>query len=82
MELFARNRGDIWKISDCNGTRTHNHLVRKQALNPLTNLANLPKPVWLNGWVFAYKLRVCVFESPCNHLERLMADQLTKNSNK
>ena len=26
------------KISDCNGTRTHNHLVRKRTLNHLAKL--------------------------------------------
>ena len=30
-ELFARNRRDIWRLSDSNGTRTYyNYLVRKQ----------------------------------------------------
>ena len=34
-ELLARNRRDIWSLSDCNVTRTHNHLVRKRTLNHL-----------------------------------------------
>ena len=34
-EHLARNRREIWSSSDCNGTRTHNHLVRKQTLNYL-----------------------------------------------
>ena len=25
------------------------------------------RPVWLNGWVFVYKLSGCGFESPCCH---------------
>ena len=29
-ELLARNRCKFWNLSDCNGTRIHNHLVRKQ----------------------------------------------------
>ena len=33
-------------LSDCNWTRTHIHVVSKQTLN---NLANLARPVWLNG---------------------------------
>ena len=45
-ELLARNRRDIWNLSDCNGTRTHNHLVRKPTLNHLAKLASLAK--WLN----------------------------------
>ena len=52
-ELLARNRRDIWNLSDYNGTRTHNHLVRKVW------------PVWLNGWVFVYELGSCGFESRC-----------------
>ena len=31
-ELLAQNRCDIWSLSDCNGIRTHNHLVRKRTL--------------------------------------------------
>ena len=36
----------IQPLSDCNGTRTHNHVVRKRTLNHLAKLAILPK--WLN----------------------------------
>ena len=32
-KIFARNRPDIWNLSDCNGIRTHNHLVYKRTLN-------------------------------------------------
>ena len=32
-ELHAQNRRDIWNLSDCNGIRTHSHLVRKGTLN-------------------------------------------------
>ena len=32
-ELLSRNRCDIWSLSDSNGARTHNHLVRKRTLN-------------------------------------------------
>ena len=38
-ELIARNRCDIWNLSDCNGTRTHNYLARKRTLNHLAKLA-------------------------------------------
>ena len=44
-------------LRNCNGTRTHNHLVRKPV-----------RPVWLNGWVFVYELNGCGFESRCGHL--------------
>ena len=45
-ELFARNRRDVWSLSDCNGTRAHNHLVRKWTLNDLASLTSLAK--WLS----------------------------------
>ena len=48
-ELVARNRRDIWRLSDCNGTRTHDHLVRKRAPNHLAKLAK-----WLNCVVNTY----------------------------
>ena len=34
-ELLARSRLEIWSLSDCNWTRTQNHLVRKRTLNYL-----------------------------------------------
>ena len=48
-ELLARNRRDIWSLSDCNGTRTHNHLVRKRTLNHLAKLAK-----WLSCVLSTY----------------------------
>ena len=47
--------------AECDGTWTHNHLVPKWTLKPNW-------PVWLNGWVFVYKLSGCGFESCCSHL--------------
>ena len=38
-ELLARSRREIWSLSDCNWTRTHNHLVHKRTLNHLAKLA-------------------------------------------
>ena len=32
-DLLARNRRNIWNLSDWNETRTNNHLVRKRTLN-------------------------------------------------
>ena len=29
-ELLAQSKRKIWSLSDCNWTRTHNHLVRKR----------------------------------------------------
>ena len=35
-ELLARSRREIWRWSDCNWIRTHNHLVHKRTLNWLS----------------------------------------------
>ena len=39
MKLWNSQRG----VSDCNWTRTHNHLVRKRTFNHLAKLASLAK---------------------------------------
>ena len=38
-ELLPQSRCEIWSLSDCNWTRTHNHLVHKWTLNHLAKLA-------------------------------------------
>ena len=38
-ELLARSRREIWRWSDCNWTRTQNHLVFKRTLSHLAKLA-------------------------------------------
>ena len=48
-ELLARSRRHIGRLSDCNGTRIHNHLVPKRTLN---HLAQLTK--WLSCAVSTY----------------------------
>ena len=48
-ELLARNRRDIWSLSDSNGIWTHNHLVRKWTLNHLPKLAK-----WLSCVMSTY----------------------------
>ena len=55
------------KVRDCNWNRTHNHIVRKRALNYLAKLAWI-WPLWLNEWAFIYWLSNCLFKSSCNHL--------------
>ena len=45
-ELLAWNKRDMWSFSDCNGIRTHKHLVRKRTLNHLYKLVSLAK--WLS----------------------------------
>ena len=91
-ELLARNRYDIWRLSNSNGIRTHNHLVDivqatiecrfslKQVRDMIITYSQVHRtdkclqhisiiwPVWLNGWVFVYKLSGCGFESRCFHL--------------
>ena len=39
-ELFARSRREIWSLSDCNLTRTHNHLANKRTLNYLAKIGH------------------------------------------
>ena len=65
QEMFSfqifRNSGKRWKLiglSDSNGIRTHNHLVRKRTLNHSAKLARL----------FVYELSGCWFEFRCCHL--------------
>ena len=38
-KFFAPNRRKIWSLSDYNGTRTHDHLVRQLTLNHFAKLA-------------------------------------------
>ena len=59
-ELLARNRREIWSLSDFNWSRTHNHLVHERTLNHLTKLAK-----WMNCVVSIYLYVVfgCVFLS-------------------
>ena len=49
-ELIARKRRNIWSLSDCNGTRTQNHLVQKRTLN------HLPKLTKWFSWIFTTSL--------------------------
>ena len=42
-ELRAQSRRDTWSLSDCNGIRTHNHVIRKRTHNHSAKLAR-----WLN----------------------------------
>ena len=42
-ELLARSSRRIWSLTDSNGIRTHNRLVRKRTLNHLAQLASLAK---------------------------------------
>ena len=59
-ELLARSRREIWSLSDCNWTRTHNYLVHKRTLNHLAKLAR-----WLSCVVsiYLYSAFDCMFLS-------------------
>ena len=46
QEFFAWIKCEIWSLSDCNWTQSHNHLVLKKTLNHLAKLASLAK--WLS----------------------------------
>ena len=37
-ELLAQSRREIWSLSDCNWTRTHNHLFHKRTLHHFAKL--------------------------------------------
>ena len=60
VELHARNFLDILKLSDCNRTWTHNHLVCKRTLNHLAKLRGCLRTKW--SWVG------CGFESRWSYL--------------
>ena len=70
-------RCNIWNLSDCNGNRTHNHIVRKWTLNQLAKLT-----IWLScvvsnylygafDSVFFVMSHGCGFESLCSHSKSL-----------
>ena len=65
-ERLVQSRHHIWRLSDSNVIRTHNHLVRKRTLNHLTKLAK-----WLSCVVSTYlyspfdSLCVCVYVCVC-----------------
>ena len=59
-KILFQNNYDISSLSDCNETRPQNHLGRKRTLNHTAKLA-----IWLNGWVFVYKLSGSQFEVSC-----------------
>ena len=51
-ELLTRSKREIWSLSDCNWTRTHNNLVHKQTLNHLAKLASLVECSFINKWLW------------------------------
>ena len=55
-ELLARDRRDIWSLSDSNGIRTHHHLLHKRTLTCSFMNEHLRVRLWTK-W--------CGFESHC-----------------
>ena len=59
MEVLAQSRREIWSLSDCNWTRTHNHLVHKRTLNHLAKLViKLAKSLSVRLWAKWLSIRV------------------------
>ena len=61
-ELLARNRHDIWSLSDNNAIRINNHLVRKRTLNHLES--------------FGFKTHCCHSLGVFDHLVRSGLEEL------
>ena len=63
LNVLGRRRPEIWSLSDCNWTRSQNHLVRKRTLNYLAKLEK-----WLTCVLSTYLYYAvnCMFFS-CTH---------------
>ena len=46
-EFLAQNRREIWSLTDCNGTRTHNHLVHEKLGEVQISLHKIVHVDWL-----------------------------------
>ena len=59
-ELLAQSRREIWSLTDCNWTWTHNHLLHKRTLNHLAKLGK-----WLSCIIstYLYSAFGCMFIS-------------------
>ena len=84
-ELLAWNRHKVWTLSDCNWTRTQNHLARKRTLNHLANMVSAV--FW--GLTCTVRLNVCFchvtysFQSEstlysCLNVKELLAQSMPK----
>ena len=59
--LLARNRCNIWSLSDCNGTRIHKHLISKETLNHLAKLPNGLSCILIWVLICTVRLTVCFY---------------------
>ena len=79
-ELLARNRCDIWSLSNSNGIWTHNHLVQKRALKNLEKLAKWLSCVmstYLCIWLYVIIMsQIYTLQLPVSQLDK----QITKPS--
>ena len=69
-ELLARSRLHIWSLSDSNRIWTHNLLwhdtnSQMHCADKYSQHSSIISPVWLNGWMFVYKLSGYGFKSHC-----------------
>ena len=90
-EHSARNRCDIWSLSDSSGIQTHNHLVPKQKLDHLVKLVKWLSYVvsaYLYGagkslqsinWVARAATRFFPFNQPCTVIRPSKIDLITRN---
>ena len=58
-EFFARDRRDIWSLSDSNGIPTQIHLLRKRTQKHLVKLANDSSVLWV--LICTVHLAVCYY---------------------
>ena len=78
-DLLAQNRREIWSLSDCNRTRTHNHLVHKtNAQHEHLNIRLRTKWFWvrvplqsLNSNVF--RILLTIYTSGISVRQRLLS---------
>ena len=63
IDIQTKTKSEEFLLTACschvrNVFQSHNHLVRKRIIKIYPNW-----PVWLNGWVFVYKISGCGFKS-------------------
>ena len=63
-ELIARNRCNICSLSDCNRTRTNNHLFRKRNTQPFGHCDQID---WRELWLLICTVQLTVCSSHVNY---------------
>ena len=73
-ELLTGNRRHIWSLSDCNGTRSHNHFVQERRINYLDKLLQFAKLAkWLSvrlqtKWLWVWQVNKNISRNSTNAL--------------